>query len=341
MASTRWPRDIQISWPVPSSVATQTTRGASSSIRLSRSRPTSSLVSRLPAIRPLPAKLRSRRPKTRLRVRSRANASRSVEGARRVTAADDRADRGPGDDVGRDADLVERFQNADMRPAARGAAAERDTDLRPLTLLRIGPLADRRRQAAGVASPEPPATPEHRGPRRPREKSRGPFYAEWRIVRSSKVKRSLTASGRRLGAAWRDRRRAPGSRSRRGARCGRSRSGSRGGRRAPSPAISTLRRMASWSQSIAHLADGEAVAAGIALPPELLPRAAPEPAFAGRDGPGEGLLVHVGDHQHLAGRRIDGDGDDQTVGVEFRHERGAGLDGVVIAAGREAGRGHG
>ena len=64
-------------------------------------------------------------------------------------------------------------------------------------------------------------------------------------------------------------------------------------------------------------------------------------AVAGLDGAGEGLLVHVGDHQHLAGCRIDGDRDDQAVGVELRHERRCRSRRVVIAAGGEAGRGHG
>ena len=64
-------------------------------------------------------------------------------------------------------------------------------------------------------------------------------------------------------------------------------------------------------------------------------------AVAARDGAGEGLGVHVGDHQHLAGVGIDGDRDDQAVGIEFRGEGRAGLDGFVVAARREAGRGVG
>src|SRR5690606_6498371 len=47
-----------------------------------------------------------------------------------VAAPDDRAHRGAGDDVRAHADLVQRAQYADMRPAARRAAAERKTDAR-------------------------------------------------------------------------------------------------------------------------------------------------------------------------------------------------------------------
>src|SRR5690606_27253197 len=44
------------------------------------------------------------------------------------TAADDRADRGAGDHVGGIAGIDENLQDADMGPAARRAAAERQTD---------------------------------------------------------------------------------------------------------------------------------------------------------------------------------------------------------------------
>ena len=69
---------------------------------------------------------------------------------------------------GDDADLVEGSENADMRPAARGAAAERETDLRPLALTPIGPVADsapsdRRCRSARIArysrTSRPVATP--------------------------------------------------------------------------------------------------------------------------------------------------------------------------------------
>ena len=52
----------------------------------------------------------------------------AVEFARRVAAADDRADRRAGDDVGDEAGLGEGAEDADMSPAAGGAAAEGDAE---------------------------------------------------------------------------------------------------------------------------------------------------------------------------------------------------------------------
>src|SRR5258708_4202459 len=86
----------------------------------------------------------------------------AVESVGSVAAADDRTDRGAGDDIRLQAELVERPQDPDMGPAARGAAAERETDLRAFALGCFGTLAHRRRQAAGVAPPEPPIAAEHR-----------------------------------------------------------------------------------------------------------------------------------------------------------------------------------
>src|ERR1700736_4916447 len=84
----------------------------------------------------------------------------AVDSAGRIAAADDRADRGAGDDIRLEAELVERPQDPDMGPAASGAAAERQADLRRLALRRFGALAQRRGQDAGVAPPESPAAAE-------------------------------------------------------------------------------------------------------------------------------------------------------------------------------------
>jgi len=51
-----------------------------------------------------------------------------VELARRVGRAHQRADRGAADDVGLDAALLERADHADVRPAARAARAERESE---------------------------------------------------------------------------------------------------------------------------------------------------------------------------------------------------------------------
>ena len=73
-----------------------------------------------------------------------------VELAGEIAAADQRADRGAGDHVDLDAGLVERAQHADMRPAAGGAAAERQRDARislPACVRRAGRRAGQRRES--------------------------------------------------------------------------------------------------------------------------------------------------------------------------------------------------
>ena len=58
-----------------------------------------------------------------------------------VAAADHRADRGAGDDVGMNAMIAKLKQDADMRPAARSAGAERNANLRaPPPLRRARPI---------------------------------------------------------------------------------------------------------------------------------------------------------------------------------------------------------
>ena len=51
---------------------------------------------------------------------------------------------------------------------------------------------------------------------------------------------------------------------------------------------------------VADLVDGERVAGRLALVPELLARAAPEPRLAGLARAAQRLLVHPGEHQHAA-----------------------------------------
>src|SRR3712207_1426498 len=50
----------------------------------------------------------------------------------------------------------------------------------------------------------------------------------------------------------------------------------------------------------AHLDHALDLAAGGALAPQLPARARPVPGLAGVDGPGEGLLVHMRDHEDFA-----------------------------------------
>jgi hypothetical protein len=73
-----------------------------------------------------------------------------IELARRVAAADDRADGAPGDHVDRDAGPLQDPQDADMRPAPRRAAAERQ----PIFTLCRPPFS-----AAGKTEFTPPSSP--------------------------------------------------------------------------------------------------------------------------------------------------------------------------------------
>ncbi len=73
MASTMLPCESQISWPVPISVATATKRRVSDSMLTDFKRRSRTSDSFWPLIRPEPVKLKSRKPSTLRRVRSRAN----------------------------------------------------------------------------------------------------------------------------------------------------------------------------------------------------------------------------------------------------------------------------
>src|SRR4029078_9715305 len=70
----------------------------------------------------------------------------------------------------------------------------------------------------------------------------------------------------------------------------------------------------------AHLHHALGVAALLALAPQLAARARPVMRFARLDGAGESLGVHVGEHEHLAGRGRGRDHGQETVGVEARRE---------------------
>ena len=91
-----------------------------------------------PEISPAPPMWKSIRPTTRRLVRLVANSVSAGELARGKAAADDGADRGSGDDVGRVAGFGQDVEHADMGPAARRAAAERQADLRPALPRRRG-----------------------------------------------------------------------------------------------------------------------------------------------------------------------------------------------------------
>ena len=70
------------------------------------------------------------------------------------------------------------------------------------------------------------------------------------------------------------------------------------------PAGSTRSRIASPSQSSRISTTAMRVPRGRALVPVLLPRPAPEPGLARLARSAERLLVHPGEHEHPAGRRV-------------------------------------
>ena len=75
-----------------------------------------------------------------------------------------------------------------------------------------------------------------------------------------------------------------------------------------------------------HFEDALPMARGFPFTPQRSTRAAKVPGFAGRDGPLQGLCVHVGDHQHVARVRIGGNANDEPIGIEFRSEGAPFLD---------------
>ena len=129
MASPRGPRDSQTSWPEPISVATAMKR-------LARDFDGEGLDPRVQHVAQAVAvdeagageieieKAQHLAPRQLAR-----EPLQRVELAGHVAAADQRADRRSGDDVGLDAGLRQRPQHADMRPSARGAGAQRETNL--------------------------------------------------------------------------------------------------------------------------------------------------------------------------------------------------------------------
>src|SRR5262249_25208690 len=145
----------------------------------------------------------------------------------------------------------------------------------------IGSFADGRGQAATITAPEPTTAPEHRRLANPAQITDG-ILRPRPHCRSSKLKRSLTVL---LGVTMRH----FGVEGQRGAFP----------RAEADAAVEAGPIAAVAGHAVAgdfdleqdrilvaidpELADGQAVAAGIALSPELLSRPAPEPAFAGRD----------------------------------------------------------
>ena len=69
-----------------------------------------------------------------------------------------------------------------------------------------------------------------------------------------------------------------------------------------------------------HFRDIQRIAAAFAFLPKFFSRAAPEPGRTGSDCAGEGLFVHIGEHQDLAGRGVTSNAGDGALFVEFRGE---------------------
>ncbi len=74
------------------------------------------------------------------------------------------------------------------------------------------------------------------------------------------------------------------------------------------------------------------MAGAFALAPQRLARAAVVPALAGRDGLAQRFVVHMRDHQHVAGHDIGRDAGDEAGSVEFRAEGQPFLDVVGVSA---------
>src|SRR5260370_23734278 len=76
----------------------------------------------------------------------------------------------------------------------------------------------------------------------------------------------------------------------------------------------------------AHLHDPLHVTGGFALAPQALPRAAEVPSLAGRYRVGDGLRIHVRDHQDLARTRMRHDAGHKAIGIELGCKRAPFLD---------------
>ena len=72
---------------------------------------------------------------------------------------------------------------------------------------------------------------------------------------------------------------------------------------------------------IEELAHFLGVSGGFAFHPHLVTGTAEEPGLAGGEGLGEGFLIHVGNHEYVAGGGILHDGGEQAMGVEFKGNR--------------------
>ena len=232
-----------------------------------------------------------------------------AELARRVAAADHRADGAARDDVRLDAGLLQHLDHADMRPAPGRAAAERQADAQA---------------AARRAARARPARRARR--RRMRTPSRG--------RRGGGRTRSMRAQGAPIRRAGRDR-------THRAGRALGPRHAGAAGRPGRSPTVIDAAVEAGAPAGVAaaavaadldadqqgvlvaidpHLDDALDLPAGGALVPELAARARPVPGLAGLQRAGQRLGVHVGDHQHLPVGGVDGDAGDEAVRVEAGRE---------------------
>ena len=137
------PLDSQISWPVRISAATQTKGFGRSSKRDALHMLAQPGVELHAAEQPVAAEIEVEQAEDAALGQAAREFFQFVELAGEVAAADQRADRGAGDHGDLDAGFVERAQHADMRPAARAAAAQRKRDAGLLRRSRIGNAARR------------------------------------------------------------------------------------------------------------------------------------------------------------------------------------------------------
>ena len=162
MASTSRPRVSQISWPVPTSVAIAAKRIGSSSIATPPRSLLELAASLSPRIRPEPREAEIEIAEHAAPGQAARPVLQHVETAGGMTAADHGADRGADDDVRDDAFARAGSDHADMGKSARGAAAERQPDRRPLrarAAWRRAPLSRRGRRFVHVPRYRTPGFP--------------------------------------------------------------------------------------------------------------------------------------------------------------------------------------
>ena len=143
MAVISEPLDSQISWPVRISAATQTNGFGRSSKRRAVHVLLHPRVELHAAEQAVAAEIEVEQAEDAALGQAAGEFLELVELAGEVAAADQRADRGAGDHGDLDAGFVERAQHADMRPAARAAAAQRQRNAGLLRRFRLGHAAGR------------------------------------------------------------------------------------------------------------------------------------------------------------------------------------------------------